>query len=60
MGGGCSPKQHMTTVPTESKPRLPARPAIWVYSPGFNTGEINCKKRYYVWTKYRIRESHSF
>eukprot|EP00968_Pinguiococcus_pyrenoidosus_P004398 scaffold298_cov247-Pinguiococcus_pyrenoidosus.AAC.24 len=24
----------MRTFPTESRPRRPARPAIWVYSPG--------------------------
>lgn len=32
-GGGSSPKQHSMTVPTLSSPRLPALPAICVYSP---------------------------
>lgn len=35
-GGMCvltSSQQAMMTVPTGSRPRLPARPAIWVYSP---------------------------
>lgn len=34
VSSGKSSQQAMTTVPTASSPRRPARPAIWVYSPG--------------------------
>ena len=32
--GPTSPQAATIAVPTASKPRRPARPAIWVYSPG--------------------------